>query len=58
MTDFRKKDPTTEHEDIIVNVCEKCGTRYSYEEAKKKDMSCCGQPLTQRKERVSTPMGP
>ncbi|HKL26926.1 MAG TPA: hypothetical protein VJ910_11915 [Desulfuromonadales bacterium] len=58
MTDDKQKDPIKEHEEIIVNVCEECGTRYSYEEAKQKNMTCCGKPLTQRKERVSTPMGP
>lgn len=52
------KDPIKEHETIIVNVCDVCQTRYSYEEAKKQDMTCCGQPLKQIEERVAAPFGP
>ena len=58
MTEKKNVDTTKEHEEMIINICEECGTRYSYEEAKKKNMTCCGQPITQKKERVPTPMGP
>lgn len=44
--------------EIVVNVCEQCGTRYSKEEAQKMNMRCCNQPITQRKERVPVPLGP
>lgn len=54
----QKQDPIKEHETIVVNVCEVCKTRYSLEDAKKRDMMCCGQHLQEVKERVPMPMGP
>ena len=53
-----KQDPIKQHETIVVNVCEVCKTRYSLEDAKKRDMTCCGQHLQEIKERVPVPMGP
>ena len=53
-----KKDPIKEHETIILNICDVCQRRYSYEESKKQDMACCGQHLKQIEERVGTPFGP
>lgn len=57
MTDL-KNDPIKNLETIIINVCQVCNTRYSLEEAKKMNMRCCDQPLTQKEERVSVPVGP
>jgi len=57
MTD-PKKDPIKDHETITINVCDVCKTRYSLEEAKQRDMTCCGQRLKQIPERISVPMGP
>ena len=54
----QKTDPTKAHETIIVNICEVCNRRYSLEDAQKMKMTCCGQPLTQKEERVSMPVGP
>ncbi len=53
-----KNDPIKAHETVIINVCEVCHNRYSLEEAQRMNMSCCGQPLKQKEERVSTPLGP
>jgi PHP family Zn ribbon phosphoesterase len=52
------KDPIKDHESIIVNICDVCKTRYSLAEARKKDMTCCGQRMKEIPERVSVPMGP
>lgn len=51
-------DPTKQHESIIINICDVCKTRYSLEEAKKRDMTCCGQKLKEVSERISVSMGP
>lgn len=51
-------DPIKQHETITINICDVCGAKYSYEEAKKRDMSCCGKPLRQHTERVPIPLGP
>jgi len=56
MTDI-KQDPIT-GKDVISNVCETCQTRYSLEEARARNMSCCGRPLKQESQRVSVPLGP
>lgn len=53
-----KNDPIKAHETVIINVCEVCHNRYSLEEAQRMNMTCCGQPLTQKEERVATPLGP
>ncbi len=60
MTDSKKpkKDPIKQHETVIINLCQACGNRYSYEEAKKKNFTCCGQKLKEIEERVSLPLGP
>ncbi len=57
MTDT-KNDPIKSAETIIVNICQVCNSRYSLEEAQKMNMRCCDQPLTQKEERVSIPIGP
>jgi PHP family Zn ribbon phosphoesterase len=53
-----KKDPIKQHETVVINVCDVCKTRYSLEEAKKRDMTCCGQRLKEATERISVPFGP
>ncbi len=57
MTD-PKNDPIKSLETITINVCDVCKTRQSLEEAQKRDMTCCGQPLKQIEERVPVPLGP
>jgi PHP family Zn ribbon phosphoesterase len=52
------KDPIKDHENIIVNICDVCKTRYSLEDARKMDMTCCGQRMQEIPERISVPMGP
>jgi len=51
-------DPIQEHQTITMNVCEVCKTKYSLEEAKKRDMTCCGQKLKEKTERIPVPLGP
>lgn len=53
-----RKDSIKSAETIIVNICQVCNNRYSLEEAQKRQMRCCDQPLTQKEERVSMPVGP
>lgn len=53
-----KKDPTRTHESIIINLCSSCGNRYSYDEAKKREFTCCGQKLKEIEERIEVPIGP
>jgi len=52
------KDPNRPHGEITENICEVCNTRYSLEEAKARNMTCCGQPLKQKSKNVSVPLGP
>lgn len=56
MTDI-KQDPSTGKE-IVANVCEVCKSRYSLEEAKALNMTCCGRSLNRESQRVSVPLGP
>jgi transcription initiation factor IIE alpha subunit len=51
-------NPIRPDSEIIVNVCDVCKTRYSLEEAKQKDMTCCGKPLKQVKKEIPIPLGP
>jgi len=53
-----RNDPIKSAETIIVNICQVCNSRYSLEEAQRRQMRCCDQPLTQKEERVSMPVGP
>ncbi len=53
-----KNDPIKSTETMIVNICQICKSRYSFEEAQKKQMRCCDQPLTQREERIPVSVGP
>lgn len=53
----QKKDLTKAHESIIVNLCDSCSNRYSYEEAKQRDFICCGQKLKEIEKRIDIPLG-
>ena len=53
-----KNDPIKSVETMIINICQQCKTRYSLEEAQKRQMRCCDQPLTQKEERIPMPVGP
>jgi PHP family Zn ribbon phosphoesterase len=52
------KDPNRPYGEITVNSCEVCKTKYSLQEAKERNMTCCGQPLKQVAKNVSVPLGP
>jgi len=53
------KDPNRPNGGVVtVYICEACNTRYSLEEAKERDMMCCGKPLKQIEKDVSIPLGP
>ena len=52
------KDPNRPHGEITVNICTVCKTRYALEEAKTRNMICCGEPLKQVDKNVSVPLGP
>lgn len=43
----RFSDETKEQPEKSAFECETCKTKYGREEAKKKDMSCCGRTLTE-----------
>lgn len=53
-----KNDPIKSVETMIINICQQCKTRYSLEDAQKRQMRCCDQPLTQKEERIPMPVGP
>lgn len=53
-----KQDPIKAHETITMNICEVCKTKYSLEEARKRNMTCCGERLKEITERIPVPLGP
>lgn len=52
------KDPNRAHSEVIENICKVCNSRYSFQEAKDRNMTCCGRPLQQIHKSVSVPLGP
>lgn len=50
-----KQDSINQPGAVVVNVCGVCKTRYSLEDAKKRDMICCGQHLQEINERTLGP---
>jgi transcription initiation factor IIE alpha subunit len=60
----RLDEASMEQQEKSAFVCKGCDTRYSHGEAKKQDMSCCGEKLTKFEDilevinREPSPSGP